>query len=66
MWSQALQGMTACVTMVQALWVLGDWGNAVQKQFSSAWISAVILPCVFLLEVVADMNVPSLVFRVST
>lgn len=66
MWSQALQGMTACVTMVQALWVLGGWGNAVQKQFSSAWISAVILPYVFLLEVVADMNVPSLVFRVST
>lgn len=65
MWSQALQGMTACVTMVQAWQVLGDWGNAVQKQFPSAWIFAVILPRVFLLEVVADLSVPFLVFRVS-
>lgn len=45
---------------------LGGWGNAVQKQFPSAWIFAVILPGVFLLEVVADPSVPFLVFRVST
>lgn len=52
--------------MVQALGVLGDWGNAVQKQFPSAWIFAVILPHVFLLEIVAYLSVPFLVFRVST
>lgn len=52
--------------MVQALRFLGDWGNAVQEQFPSAWIFAVILPRVFLLEVVADLSVSFLLFGVST
>lgn len=45
---------------------LGGWGNAVQKQFPSAWIVALILPRVFLLEAFADLSVPFLVFRLST